>query len=281
MKSVAFVIITLGTSQYLEPMLSFLSNSYRVIVVDNSVDRRCLQLNRRYNIQYIHEKRQGASYARNTGASFVKNEDYIYFLDDDLSLTEEWASELLNVLKSPCLYDVVGGKVIAEYSLKTQIPRKYIYLVGGKDLGNTSFRLKHDYLGGCNLLVRRTTFSKLGGFDTDYGHKGTAIGLNEDVNFQEKIRRTNGLIQYNPKLLFIHHWKGSISDIEHRVQLQGIYDRKTDLSYNRFRFIMRMIKYTLWLFSFTYSKNDDLDDEKHYDYLRYSAYVRNSAKKQN
>lgn len=279
MKSVAFVIITLGASQYLEPMLSFLSNSYRVIVVDNSIDRKCYPLIKKYKIQYIHERRQGASYARNAGALLVKNEDYIYFLDDDLSLTKEWAAELINVLKSSYLYDAVGGKVIAEYSLDKQIPRKYIYLVGGKDLGNTSFRLRNDYLGGCNLLVKRKTFSKLGGFDTNYGHKGLVTGLNEDVIFQEKIRKEKGFILYNPKLLFIHHWKGTLSDIENRVQLQGIYDRKVDLSYNRVRFILRMIKYTLWLLAYIYTKKDNFDDEKHYDYLRYSAYVRNSTKR--
>ena len=41
MKKIAFVIITIGTSDYLEDMLSSLNEYKSVILVDNSPDGKC------------------------------------------------------------------------------------------------------------------------------------------------------------------------------------------------------------------------------------------------
>lgn len=132
-----------------------------------------------------------------------------------------------------------------------------------------------DYVGGCNLLVKSDTFFELGGFDTHFGHIGTSLGLNEDVVFQEQIRKNHGSVYYNPALLFIHHWKGNEADLLRRVRLQGLYDRQTDLTTNKIRFVLRNIKYVLSITAsrFLVSK-EDVHDEKYWDYLRYSAYVK-------
>lgn len=274
MKKIAFVIITMGKSNFLENMLASLNDYEEVILVDNSPEGKCKKLIGKYNFTYCHELKQGVSNARNAGALLVKNTDYIFFLDDDLSFGEGWHQELERTLASDINADLIGGRVVADYPKELLIPEKYLYLVGEKNLGELKKVVNNDYVGGCNLLVKANAFFKLGGFDVNFGHKGTSLGLNEDVVFQELIRKKHGFVYYNPKLVFYHHWKGTKDDLLRRVRLQGRYDRQTDLATNKLRFILRSIKYVLFITirRFLPSK-ENMSDVKYWDYLRYSAYV--------
>ena len=122
-------------------------------------------------------------------------------------------------------------------------------------------------------------FFRLGTFNTQYGHKGSILGLNEDVVFQDVVRQNGGSITYDPELTFIHHWHGTKEQIIERICLQGIYDRQSDLMTNRFRFIMRMIKYICCIIKYHLQNDKSIYCEKHFDYMRYSAYVTNRKKK--
>lgn len=276
MKKIAFVIITMGKSDYLENMLTSLNNYENVILVDNSQEGKCKKLIGKYNFTYCHELESGVSNARNAGAALAGDVDYIYFLDDDLSFGEELHQELERTLASNSNADLIGGRVIADYPKELLIPEEYLYLVGEKNLGESKRVVDKDYVGGCNLLVKTNTFLKLGGFDTHFGHIGTSLGLNEDVVFQELIRKNHGSVYYNPGLVFFHHWKGTEDDLLRRVRFQGLYDRQTDLATNKLRFILRNIKYVLFIAvrRFLLSK-ENMCDVKYWDYLRYSAYVNN------
>lgn len=274
MKKIAFVIISMGNSDFLEDMLDSLKGK-RVILIDNSSEGKCKDVSSRYDITYYHELIQGVSKARNVGATLVGDVDYIYFLDDDLTFGECWNQELKRFLNSDDNYDLVGGRVKADYSPQIILPGKYLYLVGEKNLGESKKEIVKDYVGGCNLLVKMETFRKLGGFDTQFGHKGESIGLNEDVVFQEQIRRNHGSIFYNPALDFVHHWRGNEEDLLRRIRLQGLFDRQTDLETNKLRYVLRNIKYVLFITLRRAKKaNTDLADVKYWDYLRYRAYLR-------
>ena len=275
MKKIAFVIITMGKSDYLGDMLFFLNEYKNVILVDNSPDGKCKKLIGKYSFTYCHELKPGVSNARNAGATLAGDVDYIYFLDDDLSFGKYWHQELKRILESDSSCDLIGGRVKADYSRELLIPEKYLYLVGEKDLGNSERAIYKDYVGGCNLLVKSDTFLRLGGFDNHFGHIGTSLGLNEDVVFQEQIRKNHGSVYYNPDLLFIHHCKGNEHDLMRRVRIQGLYDRQTDLTLNKIRFVLRNIKYVFFIAvrRFLVSK-ENMSDEKYWDYLRYSAYVK-------
>lgn len=276
MKRIAFVIITMGKSDYLEGMLSYLKKYEKVILVDNSPEGKCKTLVGKYNFTYTHELKSGVSNARNAGASLVGNVDYIYFLDDDLSFDEEWHYELERVLSSDSIEDLIGGRVIADYPQELSIPEKYLYLIGEKYLGEYPKIIKRDYVGGCNLLVKSETFFELGGFDSNFGHIGSTLGLNEDVVFQELIRKNHGSVYYNPKLIFYHHWRGSEDDLLRRVKLQGVYDRQTDLRTNKLRFVLRIIKYVLFIALQRFLlPGENVCEVKYWDYLRYCAYVNN------
>ena len=273
MKKIAFVIISMGNSLFLEDMLNSLKDK-KVILVDNSSECKCKNLLGKYDITYHHELIQSVSKARNAGAELVGDVDYVYFLDDDLTFGECWHQELNLFLESDDSFDLIGGRVKAVYSQELVLPEKYLYLVGEKNLGDSKREIATDYVGGCSLLVKLETFRKLGGFDTHFGHKGASIGLNEDVVFQEQIRKNHGSVFYNPELAFVHHWRGSEDDLLSRVRLQGRFDRQTDLETNKLRFVLRNIKYALFIaLRMIRNADKDLTDVKYWDCLRYSAYL--------
>jgi len=276
MRRIAFVIISMGKSDYLECILSYLEKYEKVILVDNSPEGKCKSLIGKYHFTYTHELTPGVSNARNAGARLTGDVDYIYFLDDDLSFGEEWHYELERLLSADNVAELIGGRVVADYPRNIVIPAKYLYLVGEKNLGDSEKIVNKDYVGGCNLLVRAETFFALGGFDSNFGHIGTTQGLNEDVVFQELIRKNHGFVYYNPKLVFYHHWHGSEDDLLNRVKLQGVYDRQTDIRTNKHRFILRNIKYKIFIALHRYLlSNKNLYDVKYWDYLRYCSYVNN------
>lgn len=275
MKKIAFVIITMGKSGYLENMLDSLKIYENVILVDNSPEAKCKGLIGKYNFKYCHELEPGVSSARNAGAKLVGNVDYIYFLDDDLSLGDDWHQELKRILSNDRDYDLIGGRVKADYFSELYIPEKYLYLVGEKNLGENARVICKDYVGGCNLLVKLETYYRLGGFNTNFGHVGTKIGLNEDVIFQEQIRKDHGTIYYDPALVFFHHWEGKDEDLLMRVKFQGKYDRQTDWSTNKLRFFLRVFKYTVCVkYLSIFLKKGRRYNTWYWDCMRYREYIK-------
>ena len=276
MKSIVFIVISLGNSKYLDELLLNLSSSFRVILVDNSRNEKCKLYSEKYNIEYVTENVQGISQARNRGASLVNNEDYLFFLDDDLELCGNWRRVIENILNEKNTFYCLGGRVIAKYDMSINIPNKYLYLVGEKDYGETIKTIKNNYLGGCNLLIDRETFQEVKGFDIRFGHKGNNIGANEDVVIQDMIRKQGKPITYYADLVFIHHWDGDREQIIQKLLIQGESDRKTDIHTNKIRFLLRLIKYNIYVLIKEW-KMESLSSiqwtEESFDLIRYKSYL--------
>jgi GT2 family glycosyltransferase len=72
---------------------------------------------------------------------------------------------------------------------------------------------------GLNMAFMKSTFVRLGLFNTRLGRsKGTLLS-NEETEFFRKMRRNNLKIFYNPKMLVFHHVAGE------RITKEFIYNR--------------------------------------------------------
>jgi len=84
----------------------FPSDQYEMIVVDNnSADDtekvvKELALSSSVRIEYVFEKNQGLSHARNAGIRKAKGE-IIVFTDDDIEAERSWLCELISAFDSP------------------------------------------------------------------------------------------------------------------------------------------------------------------------------------
>ena len=99
------VIATFNGADHIERCLdsfteqSISKDKFEVIVVDNNSTDNTIQIvsgyvNKHRNFVLIEEKKQGVSYARNTGISSSSGK-YICFIDDDAYADSDWLKNIL------------------------------------------------------------------------------------------------------------------------------------------------------------------------------------------
>jgi len=73
-----------------------------------------------------------------------------------------------------------------------------------------------DYVSACSLLIRRSTFERLGGFDQRF-----FPGYNEDIDLCLGIRRLGQRVLYQPRSVVIHHESQTGGDAKTFLILRG------------------------------------------------------------
>lgn len=278
MRTISFIIPTIGKSDKLSNLIQSIRNfskSAQIILVDNS-KKGCSDLNfNNFQVDYFHLPEGGVSKSRNFGASKVKN-DFVYFLDDDVVPNQGWVKAIKEVLSDQKYENsLIGGSVYVPEDIKQLVPSKYSFLVGEKILGSSDKILHNKYLASCNFIFDTKIFNKLGGFPEEYGHSDGKIILNEEIYLQEKAKKIELKVYYKNNLAITHYWKGDKNGLMDRVGMQGLYDRKIDIKFNKKRFLLRMTKYLIFIplkfiLVCLLSKKDTV---YHFDLCKYTSYV--------
>lgn len=268
---ISYIISSIGKSKKLNQLLNSLINHLdenEIILIDNSKDKVLQQYKKNKTIRYYHEEKTGLSNARNRGASEASNE-LLVFLDDDIIPQSSFFEALNSYANNKSLRAIVGGKIIPKEVPKF-LPIKYQYIAGTKDFGDYKKMLpKYKYLGGCLLVMTKETFNELNEFNNDFGHDGSELGANEDVLIQDLAHKKRINIIYDPKLYVIHYWNGNYESAIKRIEIQGKSDYLLDKEYHKIRFILKFIKYRLFIV--IKKKSNNLTDI--YDIMRYKSYV--------
>ena len=96
-------------------------NRFEVIVVDNnSIDntgelvQEYIRTHPGFHLKYLTESRQGASFARNTGAAFAKA-PLLCFMDDDAVAEKEYLQRILDLFARHPDASGMGGRIIPRY----------------------------------------------------------------------------------------------------------------------------------------------------------------------
>lgn len=274
MINLSFIISSIGQSNRLDNLINQIDSMFsnkEIILVDNSSNKILFkQYYKNFKCKYVYERNQGVSFARNKGAQEAKNEILI-FLDDDIVLDDNFKNIDFSSLYNDEKFGIAGGKIIVNNKPK-YLPKKYTYLAGEKNFGDKLINMpNYHYLGGCLLIIKKKTFDLFKGFDVHFGHQGDAIGANEDVIFQELIRKAGLNVVYIPDATVYHFWNENETKAIERVKKQGVADRMTDKKYFKIRMILKLIKYKIFIF--TFKNNNNLSKEKQYDLERYISYV--------
>lgn len=116
----SIIIPTRNRPQFLHDLLETIDKNYEdlieIIIVDSSDE-----LNKSVNlsnlkIRYIYSNVRSAAEQRNIGIEQVsKNARYIFFLDDDVLINNDYFKKLINLISQP---NVIGGSGIAINSTK-------------------------------------------------------------------------------------------------------------------------------------------------------------------
>jgi glycosyltransferase involved in cell wall biosynthesis len=170
--------------------------NYEVILVDDgSTDDTAYIAAQFPNVRYIHQKNQGLSHARNTGAAAAKGEVFVY-TDSDCMADIDWLYYLIGTLVSGD-YAGVGGPNVSPPA------QNWVQACVAAAPGGPSHVLLTDtiaeHIPGCNMAFHRWAFERAGGFDVEYHKAG------DDVDFCWRLQQAGGVIAFSPTAIVWHH----------------------------------------------------------------------------
>jgi glucosyl-dolichyl phosphate glucuronosyltransferase len=217
---ISVVICSYNREQYIIDAIDSLYNQtlskdlYEVIVVDNnSIDNTkavCLsyiQSHTGYNIIYIEEKNQGASFARNTGAALAKA-PLLAFMDDDAVADKDYLERIIYFFEHHPDADGLGGRIIPKYiPAEPKWMSHYVSSLVGNFHYNDSIQLfkPGKYPLESNMIVTKDDFNEVKGFNTLLpGVVGTLRIGGEGKDFFMKLQALNKKIYYDPSVKVQH-----------------------------------------------------------------------------
>ena len=182
--------------------------SYEVIVVDNASDEDTRQmLGRVSGLRTIrNEKNAGFVGACNQGAAAAHG-DFVLFLNNDTAVQPNWLPPLLGTFERFQSVGAVGSRLVYPTG-RLQEAGGIIWSDGdgwnyGKhdspDAPEFNYVREVDYCSGAALLLRRSVFDSLGGFDNRY-----APAYYEDVDLAFRLRETGLRVLYQPASVVVH-----------------------------------------------------------------------------
>jgi len=217
---ISVIICTYNRQDYITGALDSLKHqtlakeNFEVIVADNkssdntaTLVKDYIEANSDVAITYVLEEAQGASFARNTGASLARS-PLLVFMDDDAIAEKKYLAAILKFYAERPDACGLGGRIIPKY-----IPEEPAWmshyvssLVGNFNYSQQAEEFKPGkYPLESNMVVKKEDFDLVGGFNTALpGVKGTLRIGGEGKDFFLKLQKRGKKIFYDPNIV-VHH----------------------------------------------------------------------------
>lgn len=212
MPSLSIIICTYNRCEWLAYCLDSLTKQdlpateFEVLVVNNNSNDDTEATAMKYagffpHFNLINERRQGLSYARNTGMDMAVA-PWIVYLDDDAKAAPNFASRALWMFKQG-RYKVFGGNSRPWHKYDRPVWFKDRYVIDNnyktvRTLG------PEETACGCVMAFEKALLQQYGGFNTALGMTGTKIAYGEDTEVQYRMRRDGIEIGYDPEWIILH-----------------------------------------------------------------------------
>jgi glucosyl-dolichyl phosphate glucuronosyltransferase len=224
---ISIIVCTYNRAEKLTTLLRSLSSqqdlnssvAWEIVVVDNNSSDGTktvveeMKKNTRLNLRYLYEKRQGKSFAMNTGVAHADG-DILVFTDDDAIADRRWLASIYEATQNH-RYRAFGGKILPlwEHPLPPWIDLKSPYsrhFIGGAialhDRGDEAREYDETMwvpVGG-NMFFRKQVFDQYGRFRTDMGPQGGTYRVGEDGELSFRLKKAGEPILYWPKAIVYH-----------------------------------------------------------------------------
>lgn len=155
----------------------------------------------------LQEKKQGLSFARNTGFNRSSG-DWVMFLDDDVRVEHNFVCDFLNKLETLDEFDIITPRIKTEIrsSWPLWLKKRISSGIGQYDLGEEEQIIGPENklpIGAC-LCFRRRLYDISGPFESNLGRIGKKLLGGEESLFLKKCYRANSKGMYYPKIEVIH-----------------------------------------------------------------------------
>ena len=182
---------------------------YEVIIVDNSSTDGTKEFlaELKGDVQIIrNEKNEGFAKACNQGARAARGQ-YLVFLNNDTIPQSGWLSSLVSEVDAQPEVGVVGSKLLypdgtvqhagVVRDLEHRLPY-HIYKSFAGDHPAVNQRREFQIVTAACLLIRRSLFEEVGGFDEGY------VNGFEDADLCLKVRERGYAVVYQPRSVVLH-----------------------------------------------------------------------------
>ena len=217
---VSVVVCSYNRAAYIADAMQSLYNQtldkslYEVIVVDNNstdntreVCDSFIENNKDGNFYYLEETRQGASFARNTGAAIAKS-PLLCFMDDDAVAKEDYLERIVNFFKNNPNACGLGGRIIPKYI--PEEPKWMSHYVSSL-VGNFHYSespcefAPGKYPLESNMIIYKADFDAIKGFNLALpGVVGTLRIGGEGKDFFYRLQALGKPIFYDPDIIVWH-----------------------------------------------------------------------------
>ena len=258
----SIVICSYNRAQYIGDALDSLYNQtsslseFEVLLVDNNstdgtpgIYKTWREHNPDGNFQYLSEHRQGASFARNTGAIHAKTE-WLCFMDDDAVAFPDFVANIIKHTEEKPTIVGFGGKIIPKYIPEKPVWMSYYVssLVGNFDYSPVPCAFKKGkYPLESNMVIKKSVFDQIGGFNTTLpGVVGTLRIGGEGKELFYKVIGLGEEIYYDPNIIVYHVVETSKLTKEYLYRVAsgiGRGERVRTLSISYFSYALKLIEY--------------------------------------
>ena len=262
----SIIICSYNRASYISDALTSLYNqsseldNFEVIIVDNnSTDNTkevyaiWRQTNTNGQFTFISETKQGASFARNTGATIAKGE-WVCFMDDDAVATPNYVENILKHIQNKPDAVGFGGRIIPKYIPSEPKWMSYYVssLVGNFDYAPIACAFENGkYPLESNMIVKKSVYYQIGGFNVNLpGVVGTLRIGGEGKELFYKILALGHIIYYDPAIC-VHHVvevKKLTSEYMYRVASGiGRGEKTRTLAISKAAYLIKVLEYFLKL----------------------------------
>ena len=235
-------------------------NAFEAIIVDNNSTDNTVEVFSQWrskhldgSFTYLTESKQGASFARNTGAAVAKGA-WLCFMDDDAVATPNYVENIIRHIETKPYAFGFGGRIIPKYIPAEPKWMSYYVssLVGNFDYAPIACAFKKGkYPLESNMIVKKDIYEQIGGFNGDLpGVVGTLRIGGEGKELFFKILALGHTIYYDPSIC-VHHVvevKKLTSEYMYRVASGiGRGEKTRTIGISKSAYFLKFIEYILKL----------------------------------